>query len=695
MKQRKFIFLIVIAFFLLSGCVNGETEEEISEITTESNIDNCQYAFSETYAEEIPIQDIDVSNSIALTNTNNFICPNNQNYPLIVSDSIIKTHQIILEFDAIYPIESINIRNYQGTDASMIDKISVEVSIDGYRYVRMIDNETLTEGDNVLPLGDVMTKKIKLVFEDKDEPVGIQDVKAILGDGFIVKEETELTSKFLRENGWAGADGIFTFDLDNGGDQVGLEHNYTGFIFSDTFIGEVSSEFRRKNNEFINNSFGYLNHSDDMISFEWDDSEDVPKSVLIPDDYLGSRARNLLDGDGLSITNSASGLLTNINEGTMWLSNELNAELIIDLKEVYGISGIYLWNYNANPEYGVKSFDLYTSLDGETFNKLSSYNMNQSSGNDLEPYTKEIIFNDHETQFIKIVVTDTYSDSFVGLGKIKLFSSQDNPLFGTISASNELTELTDNEESSRLWIQDGLVMNDKVYLFPILVKDFSTYFKVHNVGLIEMDIVDHQFDYQNAQYHSTPLKAETSDGGTIFFGAGVMDNRDIDGFIYVYGYKDLNGRHLVVSRVTEENFLNFNEWTYYNGQTWTHEIDDVATLKNGVSSELSVTYIESGIFEDKYLLVSMENTTSGRVVYSLSDTPYGTFSEFVKIYETTENEEFNNVFTYNAKLHPNLSTEDKLIISYNVNSTSLAAFVDARIYYPRFISITAVKHEGE
>jgi len=691
MKRLKFMVLIVTAFYLLVACGVEETEE----ITTEPDILDCQYSFSETYGQGVPIQTIDVLTSKVLSNTNNFKCVDDREYPLIISDSSIKTHQITLEFNAIYPIESLLIENYQGDDAYSINEISVEVSIDGYRYNRVINNQALTQGENLLDIGDAMTKKIKLIFEDTGESVGIQDIKAILGDGYIIKEETELSNRFLKNNGWTGADGIFTFDMDHGGDQIGQDHGYTGFIFSDTFIGNVNDDYRRTDFDFVNNSFGYLNHVDDTLSFEWDESEEEPKSVLIPDAYTGSRARNLLDGDGLTITNSPSALLTNLNEGTMWLSNQLDAEIIVDLKNTYDLGSIYLWNYNANADYGVKSFDLYISENGIDYDKVSTYDLNQASGNDLEAYTKEISLNSQSAQYIKIVITDTYSDSLVGLGKIRLFSSDGQPLFGEISASNEVTDQTSVEESSRLWIQDGLVINDKLYVFPILVKDFSTYFKVHNVGLIEMDIVDHKFDYANAKYMNTPLMAQTSDGGIIYFGAGVMDNRDIDGFIYVYGYKDLNGRQLIVSRVTEEDFLNFNEWTYYNGVDWTKEIDQVAPIKDGVSAELSVTYIESGLFENKYVLVAMENTNSGKVVYSVSDTPYGEFSDFVKIYETTVNEDFNNVFSYNAKLHPNLSSENKLIISYNVNSTNLSAFVNAKIYYPRFISITAVKHEGE
>lgn len=693
MKRTFFLIFCVIAFFFLIACEGDNSQFTSSDIITEADISTCDFSFSETSGQVIPIESIDIGHSKALTNTYNFTCPD-ETHPLILTDSPIKTHQIILSFAAIYPIESLIVVNYDGEEAQMIDELSIEVSIDGYAFNRVIDKQTLNQGENVLTFNGVMAKKMKLVYEDKSSPVGIQNVEAILGEGYIIKEETELSNQFLRTNGWTGADGVYTFDVNNGGDTIGLNHQTTGFIFSDTFIGTVNNEYRRIGFDFINNSFGYLNHTSNRMIFDWNDSADQAKSVLIPNAYIGSRARNLLDGDGLTITNQPTALLTNVNEGTMFLSDDLNTEILIDLKAIYDVSSIYLWNYNELPIYGVKSFDLYKSVDGAAYSKLGSFHMDQASGETNEPYTKELIYNQNTLRYLKLIITDTYSDAFVGLGKIQLYGSDGQKLFGDIVASSEISDLTINEESARLWLQDGIILNNKLYLFPILVKDFSTYFKVHNVGLVEMDIVNEIFDYSHARYINTPLMSTSADGGTIFFGAGLMDHRDKDGYIYIYGYKDLNGRGLVVSRVSEENFLNFNEWTYYNGETWVKDIDQVQTLKGGVSAELSVTYSDTGIFAGKYILVGMENTTSGKVVYSLSDKPFGPFSDYIQIYQTYENESMD-AFTYNAKLHPNLSTPDKLIISYNVNSVSLAAFSDARIYYPRFISITQEKNKGE
>jgi hypothetical protein len=697
MKKFKLLIMVGLLTMFLFGCQETTTTQQTTQISTEENISECNYQFNDTYGEEIIIQEIDIPNSDVLSNTYNFIssCKETNSSELIVANSQSRTHQIYLTFDAIYPIEYMELVNYSGDLADTLTKITVEVSIDGVSYSRIYYDYELTDGVNIIDMENKMVKSVKIVIDDLDNSQGIQDLSFSLGEGIIVREETEFTSMFLRDNGWTGADGIFTFDLDNGGDALGVPHQTTGFIFSDTFIGGVNENFSRTNFEMINNTFGYLDETTGEMTFVWDDSEEEPKSVLLPDSYTGERARNLLDGEGLTITNSPLATLNNSAEGTMWLSNDLSSELVIDLKAAYAVTNIYFWNYNANPDYGVKEFDIYTSLDGVNFSFQASHSIDKASGSETEAVTYEIAYNENITRYIKIVITDTYDDELVGLGKIMLFGLEGTSLFGEIEATEENTTITTNEESARLWLQDGIVLNDKLYLFPILVKDYSTFFKVFNVGLIEMDIENNQFDYENANFLNTPLMSTSSDGGVIYFGAGVMDNREVDGFIYVYGYKDLAGRNLVVARVTEENFLNFNEWTYFDGTNWSSSIDDVAPLKSGVSAELSVTYMDSGIFAGKYMLVVMENTTSGNVAYALSDTPYGTFSEFTIIYETSESSYLSGAFTYNAKLQPSLSTPDKLIISYNVNTTSLSALLDAKIYYPRFISITAVIKEEE
>src|SRR5690606_32489915 len=121
-----------------------------------------------------------------------------------------------------------------------------------------------------------------------------------------------------------------------------------------------------------------------------------------------------------------------------------------------------------------------------------------------------------------------------------------------------------------LWIQDGVVIGNYLYLYSILVKDWDTIFKVHNVGVIQVPIVNNELDHQNSIYHASPLQTETANG-TIFMGAGMMNHVEQDGYIYIYGYKD-PGRYLISGRYLPEDVLNFNNYEYWNGTSYVKDI---------------------------------------------------------------------------------------------------------------------------
>ncbi|MGI8532073.1 MAG: hypothetical protein ACR2KN_03650 [Geodermatophilaceae bacterium] len=56
------------------------------------------------------------------------------------------------------------------------------------------------------------------------------------------------------------------------------------------------------------------------------------------------------------------------------------------------------------------------------------------------------------------------------------------------------------------------------------------------------------------------------------------------------------------------------------------------------------------------------------------------------MYHAPESTLTPNTYTHNAKAHPNLSTPDRLLISYNVNTFDFGEnFSNADIYRPRFI----------
>lgn len=692
MKIYKFI-IILLSVFILASCQPKENPEDNIIIPP------CGDQFSMTLSERIPFESISIPYSEVQGNQDNFInyCKPIDLNPLYFIKSSIRTHQVILTFDAIYPIDQLKIK--QTADTEPIESISIEVSYNGLNYTRIFNQYALNIDQTDIDFGGTMAKSIKLVFS-ADDKKGIQDIQATLADGFIIKEDQPWTDTFLRYNGWTGADGIFTFNLTDGNEAIGASKDTVGFIFSDTFIGEVYENNKlRKSSVMINNSLGYMNVNapfDEAFTFDWRVTDDKPDTPFKPDIYIGQKARNLLDGDGLTISQSKDATLSNSSEGLSYLTNQIPESIIIDLKDIQTIKDLYIWNYNANPNYGAKKFNLYESSDQNSYTLINQYEINQATGSNLEPYSLHIELDNISTRYLKIELIESYDASYVGLSKLMIFNEEGQFLFGEASSNSNVSELHPNEPSARLWLQDGIVIGNYLYIFPILVKDEGELFKVHNVGLIKAEIIeDEKIDFDQASYFNSPLQVQTEDGGIIYFGAGLLNNIENDGYIYIYGYKDIKGipiqRSLVVGRFLPEDIEDFNQWTYFNGEEFTHDVNQVTPLKDKVSTELSVTYMHEGIFAGKYMLVVMENTNSGVISYAISDTPYGPFGEYQKIYETTEHTYLRSAFSYNAKMHPALSKPGEYLISYNVNTSQVGALSDARIYYPRFIRMIEVK----
>lgn len=679
--KKALMITVLLGLILLSSCKSVPTEE------IEVIIPTCEVSFSMTKGEYLPVSSLSMPYSEVKGNQANFInpCKPKEINPLTLIKSSIKTHQVIFYFDAIYPIDRMEIM-------SNIDTLSIELSMDNQSFTRVNHQVPIT--DQKIDFGGAMAKAVRLVVPISDDDIILEDIRFKLDEGFIIKEDHELTRQFLRYNGWSGADGIFTFNLTNGNQAIGADKNTVGFIFSDTFVGEVYTHNNlRKSSVMINNSLGYMDTSkplDEAFHFDYKMIDNKPSSPFIPNAYIGLVGRNLLDGDGLSISQQKNATLSNSSEGLGYRSQTNQAVIEIDVKDLHEIGSITIWNDNSNPGMGTKKLQISYSEDQITYTSPVIYEMSQASGSNQEPFTRDITDINTHARYIKIELIESYDSNHVGLGKLMIFSKEGNFLFGEVAASPSVDTLHANELSARLWLQDGIVIGDNLYIFPILVKDESTIFKVHNVGLIKVPIANERMIHEEAAYFSTPLQVKTEDGGTIFFGAGLLNNVDRDGYIYIYGYKDLNGRHLVVGRFLPEDIEHFNRWTYFNGETFQSDINQVVGLQSRVSAELSVTYIPSGMYQGKYMLTVMENTTSGKISYAISDTPYGDFNDYTQVYQTNVSS-LRGAFSYNAKMHPVLSKPGEYVISYNVNTTLVGALSDANIYYPRFIRIIEVK----
>jgi len=240
----------------------------------------------------------------------------------------------------------------------------------------------------------------------------------------------------------------------------------------------------------------------------------------------------------------------------------------------------------------------------------------------------------------------------------------------------------------KYWLQDGIVINGKLYLTAFTP---DNRWKPTQVDLLTIPVVSSEtLDWEKVTImEKFPLWAE-NDQFQLVFGIGILDQTATDGYVYVYGYRDtLRGgtKHLVVARVKPESYADGEQWRFWDGNDWSKDISvafqDEAVLADRISTELSVTPIA----KDQYLLVFTQNVMSDRIAYKLGSSPTGPFGETVVFYRAPEPQTMGSpIYSYNAKAHPHLSAPGLLLISYNVNRLgSLPRNTDE--YRPRFIEL--------
>lgn len=241
------------------------------------------------------------------------------------------------------------------------------------------------------------------------------------------------------------------------------------------------------------------------------------------------------------------------------------------------------------------------------------------------------------------------------------------------------------------WPADGIVVNGNLFLFSLRLKkadDPLFPFTLDGVSLLTSP-ADSVPPFNRYKQIDTPLYLP-KDGskGEISYGMAIFPNTEAagapapDGYLYIYGVRNDPVKKLLVARVLPEQIANFSVYQYWTGTTWSSSIASAVPVADRVSSEFSVSPLPDG----RYILVFQLDTLSDKVAVRYADSPVGPWSDYTVIYTAPETSISPNVYTYNAKAHPHLSSPDQLLISYNVNTFDfLEHFTNADIYRPRFI----------
>jgi len=238
-----------------------------------------------------------------------------------------------------------------------------------------------------------------------------------------------------------------------------------------------------------------------------------------------------------------------------------------------------------------------------------------------------------------------------------------------------------------IWPQDGIVVGDFLYLYGIRI---ITGLEIGAVVLLRTDTREPLFrEYDQIE----PSRLYKEQGNSITtFSRAILDNTaasgapDPDGYIYLYGLREAPfQKSLKVARFLPEEIERLDLYRFWDGSGWSEARDDAVSLVEGLSAEFSVSALADG----RVILVYEENDfIGGEVTVRIGESPVGPWSDPVKIWDIPETNFIPGLFAYGAKAHPHLSTPDRLLISYHVNTFN---FVDhiryADIYRPRFIEL--------
>lgn len=520
-------------------------------------------------------------------------------------------------------------------------------------------------------------------------------IDLLVGKGYIASKQDELTLKFISNHEWSGGDGIYSFNLEDSNDQFDQEKiKKTLFVFGDTFVGESDpNDYRRFQPHLMpNNSYAYFNGKDVEFKLNWQNNGSIDafyklNTVL---DEEGTIARNLITYDQKKNKNA-------------YLSSYHQKQVVLDFdlyKSRY-VSHISIYNYFSEEEIylnrrGFKKIEILGSNDDISYQLIHTVELEKATS--FEDFNYIDI--KHTYRYLKIIGLsnhhdDSYDEGLFGLHLVKFYN--DTQQYRDIDVHANST-LMINQSHGWIWLQDGVIINDNLYFLPLLVNSDQTQpeglqFKITGVAMFKTPIKNQKIITEESTQKIAPLLVYDKDSEYLF-GAGIMANtkeagaKHPDGYIYIYGYKTTMGlREMIVARVKQEDFENFDDWRYFDGNDFSTNIFDSKPLLGHISCELSVSPLNAGLYKGKYIAVFTYDVNTKYVSFAIGDTPVGPFTQPQRVYVTPEQEIFKSTtYTYNAKAHPHLSSSTDILVSYNTNTYSLDHnYSNYLVYRPRFI----------
>ncbi len=747
MKKRtifKLALFFLLTLFNLSSCVNNdinegnENDDEEIKLVTQVNksstdrgrfIDNIEVIpSSEMYKSENLVNDTGMEGSEGYFHYHSSLLPRDN---MFITRANKEDNYVILKLNEARSIGYIDIWNYNHEtriDCSVKEfKVSISLDNENYFYLNNGDTYTLEKysGTNNetsslinnsfydLDLGGLTAQYIKFDFISNygGNAYGLSEIRVYEYKN-VAKKGNILTSNIFIDKNSALIPESYNLINYSGMNEVSSLNGLHSNNKEDMYISN--------NNEIIF-SFNGKYPLDKLYIYNYNDEENLDNGVKDLSIYYSIDGINysLLDN---YVLNKASGE-NNISYTDMIELNNISVQYIkfifnsnFEDTSFYGLSEVIFtlgsgWVSEFNQEYTFlhSSYNGWSGSDG-VFN--TRINGNQSIlESEEEIYKYESIFNYSDT-YIGNVEEETKDrkNSVIVNNSFGLY--KDKQIDFLIEDYEPLTPIKDSSRSKAdafYWLGDSFVIDNYYYVHALYIaKEGVLGFAQKGEDLIRFDIKDGTIDLNSRHLikdeNTDKLSYFEKDGSLdIIFGAAIFENVSSsnrvnpDGYIYNFGYKDDRKnnlpRSLVVSRVKEEDVEDFSKYEYYDGTSWSNNIKDSKGIVDNVSCEMSVVEINDKNNEDygKFILTFQEYTTGNNIIMIKSDTLFDNYEDEMIIYTIEDKLLLDDINYYNAKMHPTLSTYEKLIFSYNLNEASLGVNnLNADIYRPRFYSLFKV-----
>lgn len=226
---------------------------------------------------------------------------------------------------------------------------------------------------------------------------------------------------------------------------------------------------------------------------------------------------------------------------------------------------------------------------------------------------------------------------------------------GHLKNTQSMVKYKDSDESERwYWPLDATICDNQVHMVLMRMKKVGEGmwgFASEAVDLAVFSLPE--LKLTNLIYDKCP--GEVSYGSAIFEGD--------DGFTYLYGSSRTGlETHLHVARVPGNNLT--ADWEFLDVDRWQSGPTRYA-IHTQVSSMFSV-WKEQG----RYLLLTQEANLGRKLFLFEAASPLGPFVDGRVVYEITEAHGAGGMISYNAIVHPELSSPDAWMVGYSINPSN-------------------------